>query len=40
LLVGTEELIAMGIDPRFPEGKRLSPETEEEKEARRNALAS
>ena len=35
LLVGDEELIKMGIDPRYPEGKRYEPETEEQKEAKR-----
>jgi hypothetical protein len=31
LLVGEDELIKMGIDPRFPDGKRYIPETEAEK---------
>jgi len=40
LLVGEEELINIGIDPRFPDGKRLVPETEESKKERIDAIAS
>jgi len=35
LVVGNDEIIKMGIDPKYPDGKRLEVETEEEKNARR-----
>jgi hypothetical protein len=35
LVVGNDEIIKMGIDPKYPDGKRLDVETEEEKNAKR-----
>jgi hypothetical protein len=31
LVVGEDEVISLGIDPKYPEGKRLEPVTEEDK---------
>lgn len=35
MVVGNDEIIKMGIDPKYPDGKRLDVETEEEKNAKR-----